>query len=213
MYLHRPRAALYDPKLNPNFYSRNTLFEPPFLTKKEYYGNEGLVFRNFVRFCTIIVTFIRFSYTTIRSWTPLYDLKPNLYIFSLTHSNNKQFLPTLINHIQTNPFRTIVKICNHSLYPQTVIKFFLPFSFIQYKKEKMLTRASLKDDISQATKERKAKLNEQTQTIYQKQTIKLFNNFFKLVRYWAQLYWINEYFFPWSSEWIQTFRNQIKRKS
>ena len=47
----------------------------------------------------------------------------------------------------------------------------------------MLTRASLKDDISQATKERKAKLNEQTQTIYQKQTIKLFNNFVKLVRY------------------------------
>ena len=108
---------------------------------------------------------MRFPYTLIRSWTLPYDPKLNTYIF-LTHSSTNQFLPSLINHNQTNPFRTIVKICNHFLYTQNYYKKIFTFFFILYKKEKILRRASLKtakqslkNKVSQTTKERKAKFN------------------------------------------------------
>ena len=78
----------------------------------------------------------------------------------LTHRTTKQFLATLVNHNQNNSFKAIVKICNHFLYTQIVIKKCSLFFFIQYKKEKMLRRASLKNDVSETTKERKAKFND-----------------------------------------------------
>ena len=60
-------------------------------------------------------------------------------------------------------------MCNHSLYTQNhsdFFFFFFYFFFILYKKEKLLRRASpktsklsLKYEVSQTTKERKAKFN------------------------------------------------------
>ena len=104
---------------------------------------------NLAHFYMILDTFIRFSYTFIQSQTSF-----------LTHSNTKQSLPTLINHNKTNPFRTIIKICSHSLYTQIVVKKIFTFFFIQNKKKKMLRRTSLKDDISRTRKERKTKFND-----------------------------------------------------
>ena len=51
------RTTLYDRKLNPNLHFRNTLLAA-FLTKKEYYGNEGLGSSDFIHFYAILYTFI-----------------------------------------------------------------------------------------------------------------------------------------------------------
>ena len=97
------------------------------------------------------------SYTILNF--PIRSQGKHLHLF-LTHRTTKQFLATLINHNQNNSFKAIVKICNHFLYTQIVIKKCLLFFFIQYKKEKMRRRASLKNDVSETTKERKAKFND-----------------------------------------------------
>ena len=80
-----------------------------------------------------------------------------LYLF-VTHSNTKQFLPTLINHNQINLFKIIIKPfpAQPNCYKKNFDFFFSLFIIIQ---KKMLRRASLREDISQTTKERKAKFN------------------------------------------------------
>ena len=63
----------YNPKLNINPHSRNTLFNQKRWLKKGYYGNEGLDFSNLAHFYTISNAFIRFPCALIWSWTLLYS--------------------------------------------------------------------------------------------------------------------------------------------
>ena len=73
MFMELLRTTLYDPKPNPNPHSRNTLFNHLFFVKKRITGMKVWVWA--------------ILYTFIRSQTLPYDLKPNTYIFFLTHSN------------------------------------------------------------------------------------------------------------------------------